>query len=91
MKKREVKIYCPKCAWEPQPSSRWWCGLGGCLCAWNTFDTGGVCPDCGKVWEETACPACHRWSPHREWYHEFVTETSETVQEVDVPALLPGA
>ena len=86
MKKREVKIYCPKCAWEPQPSSRWWCGQssGGCGWSWNTFDTGGVCPECGKAWEETACPECHCWSTHRAWYHEFITETSEVAEEVAI-------
>ena len=86
MKKREVRIYCPKCEWESQPSSRWWCGTrtGGCGCEWNTFDTAGVCPDCGRVWEETACLACRRMSAHRAWYHEFVTEASEVAQEAFV-------
>lgn len=84
MKKREVEIYCPKCEWHPQQSSRWWCGQGGCGCSWNTFDTGGVCPDCGKAWEETVCLACHRWSAHRAWYHEFVTETAEVEVEEEI-------
>ena len=82
MRKREIKIYCPKCQWEPTPSSRWQCV---CRCVWNTFDTGGVCPDCGKAWEETACPACHRFSPHRSWYHEFVTDTTVVERVSDVP------
>ena len=87
MSKREVKIYCPKCAWEPQQSSRWWCGpkMGGCGYSWNTFDTGGVCPECGKAWEETACLSCHRMSAHRAWYHEFTAETSEATRKVALP------
>lgn len=84
-KQREVKIYCPKCRWEPEQSSRWQCT---CLCTWNTFDTGGVCPDCGKAWETTQCLSlpCHRHSPHRDWYHEFITETQEVVREETAPA-----
>ncbi len=64
-----MKIYCPKCRWEPRPSDRWFCETA-CRCQWNTFDTGGVCPQCGKQWEETACPACGAWSRHADWYHE---------------------
>src|SRR5688572_30704191 len=79
MSAREVKIYCPKCGWEPVPSSRWICL---CRCSWNTFDTGGVCPDCGKAWEDTACLACTRWSRHRDWYHELVGDLQEREAEV---------
>lgn len=84
-RRREIKIYCPKCQWEPEESSRWECT---CRCVWNTFDTGGVCPDCGKAWEATQCLslACLRRSPHRDWYHEFSTETAEAVREEAVPA-----
>lgn len=78
MANREVKIFCPRCAWEPKQSSRWMCL---CLHCWNTFDTGGVCPSCGKVWTETQCLACQRWSPHADWYHEFVSEEVGTRTE----------
>ncbi len=61
------KIRCPKCRWEPKKSSRWFCTCG---CSWNTFDTAGLCPDCGEQWEHTACLRCSQWSPHRAWYVE---------------------
>ncbi|MDF1741643.1 MAG: hypothetical protein P1U86_20950 [Verrucomicrobiales bacterium] len=67
---REVRIYCPECKWEPRPADRWWC-RDSCGCVWNTFDTGGVCPECGKAWAETQCLSCHRYSPHRSWYHQL--------------------
>ena len=63
-----MKIYCPKCQWEPPPEARWWCTCGH---GWNTFDTQGRCPGCGKVWRETQCLACHAWSPHHAWYHDL--------------------
>ena len=69
MPSREIKIYCPKCSWEPVQSSRWICS---CNHRWNTFDTAGVCPRCSKAWEDTACLSCERWSRHAHWYHDFI-------------------
>jgi len=54
---RRVEIFCPKCKWEPRQEDQWIC-RPGCSCVWNTFDTCGVCPDCGKVYEWTQCLAC---------------------------------
>jgi len=61
------RIRCPRCGWEPERDSRWSCS---CLHSWNTFDTEGRCPSCGRKWAETQCLRCHQWSPHREWYVE---------------------
>ena len=61
----KIKILCPKCSYEPKDSDRWQCK---CLFVWNTFDTGGKCPKCGYQWQDTACPSCHKWSPHLDWY-----------------------
>jgi hypothetical protein len=59
------RIRCPACKWEPGPDARWSCT---CLHAWNTFDTAGICPGCGKHWEHTQCPRCGSWSRHADWY-----------------------
>lgn len=59
------RIRCPACGWEPRRDDLWSCL---CLHAWNTFDTGGVCPACGQHWKETQCPRCHVWSLHEDWY-----------------------
>ena len=64
---RGRRIRCPKCAWEPDRESRWICLLE-CGTVWNTFETAGRCPGCNRVWQDTACLACHRWSPHVDWY-----------------------
>ncbi|MCB9299080.1 MAG: hypothetical protein H6566_00445 [Lewinellaceae bacterium] len=64
-----MKITCPKCAWEPDGGAYW-----GCTCGhiWNTFETAGRCPACGKQWKDTQCIAwrggCNRMSPHIDWY-----------------------
>ncbi|MCB0638568.1 MAG: hypothetical protein KDC54_18185 [Lewinella sp.] len=75
-----VKIACPKCHWEPQPHSRWICEPK-CRHKWNTFSTGGRCPRCSKQWEYTCCLACHRWSPHLDWYHDLDEVLDELLRE----------
>jgi hypothetical protein len=62
---RRLRVRCPRCGWEPGKADRWSCDCGF---AWNTFETGGVCPGCGRVWERTQCPRCLQWSRHEDWY-----------------------
>jgi hypothetical protein len=59
------RIRCPLCGWTPGKDDVWSCVCGH---VWNTFDTGGVCPGCLHQWTSTQCLACHRWSPHSDWY-----------------------
>lgn len=61
------RIRCPPCGWVPRKGNLWSCTCGH---AWNTFDTGGICPGCLRQWMETQCLSCSRWSPHSAWYHE---------------------
>jgi hypothetical protein len=41
-----------------------------CFHEWHTFDTGGVCPACGRLWVKTQCLRCTEWSLHVEWYED---------------------
>jgi hypothetical protein len=59
------RIRCPCCRWAPGRHDLWACT---CLHLWNTFETGGICPACGREWADTQCPRCSSWSPHLEWY-----------------------
>jgi len=69
-----TKILCPKCNWKPDGGEYWQCS---CLYDWNTFNTGGRCPNCSKVWKLTQCPGpglpggCGIWSPHSDWYRDL--------------------
>jgi hypothetical protein len=74
-----VKIYCPKCKWVPGPQDRWACEPA-CGCVWNTFDTAGTCPQCGKTWEDTQCLACQAWSPHADWYHDQLPDAEDQTE-----------
>ncbi len=85
MANTEVKIECPKCGWEPQPHSLWACSCGT---VWNTFDTGGRCPACSKVWEMTQCQSpleggCREWSLHLDWYKGLTPFVEKQVEEVN--------
>ena len=81
-----MKIYCPKCSYEPTPDVLWTC-RPGCDYAWHTFDTHGQCPNCFKWWKVTQCPECHVWSPHDEWYHDMPpVETEQAEEVVSIPA-----
>ncbi len=75
-------IACPKCDWRPDASARW-----GCTCGqvWNTFETHGVCPGCGKAWKVTQCHVCHQWSDHEDWYHDDDDPTVEEYLSQFVP------
>ena len=66
-KPRPPRIRCPKCGYQPKKTDRWMC-FPGCRHLWNTFDTRGVCPNCGFRWLDTKCLACNRWSAHEAWY-----------------------
>lgn len=60
-------IACPRCNWHPPAHARWACACGH---HWNTFDTHGTCPSCGRAHAMTQCHICHAWSDHEDWYHD---------------------
>lgn len=62
-----LRIRCPACRWEPTRTDRWYCSPG-CGHAWNTFETGALCPGCAKQWTYTVCLSCGVASPHDAWY-----------------------
>jgi len=54
----------------------------GCRHKWNTFDTGGVCPQCPTIWHRTQCLGCFDHHPHLDWYHDDAdTDTIASVDE----------
>ena len=85
---REIKVYCPKCRWVPRPSDLWMC-VPACRRLWHTFDTCGVCPRCGKNWEDTQCHACQQFSPHIDWYHESGGNAAEQSAAAGKEAVAP--
>jgi hypothetical protein len=64
---RGAGVRCPSCRWRPSRADQWTCHPG-CEFAWNTFETRGECPACGKRWTITQCLRCGMWHAHEEWY-----------------------
>ena len=57
---------CPSCYRAVELGDRWQCS---CRNVWNPFlQNDGTCPKCGRVWDETKCPACGQWAPRRSWH-----------------------
>ena len=87
---KEVEILCPKCDWKPDGGLYWMCKCGT---HWNTFETAGKCPKCGKIWEETQCPGpgdpggCGSWSPHIDWYKNLDEKLRKELEKVLRPQL----
>jgi hypothetical protein len=70
-------IACPKCGWEPDERSVWVCDV--CGTRWNTFETHGKCPTCGKIYIDTECSrakgGCGEMSLNADWYVPVETST----------------
>ncbi|MDO1448141.1 hypothetical protein Q0590_17840 [Rhodocytophaga aerolata] len=81
MSVNEEKIACPKCSWEPDGHAYWTCSCG---ISWNTFETYGKCPGCGKIWRDTQCPECAKWSPHVDWYVDLPAIELEKVEKATI-------
>lgn len=42
------------------------------------------CPKCRKLWEDTQCLSCKKWSPHLDWYeglNEIVEKLKKEILE----------
>ena len=85
-----IRIRCPKCDWEPDGQPYWLCTCGH---HWDTFNTGGRCPACGKVWEHTQfvleAGGCTKWSPHLDWYENLDKVADEVKDVLEQPAYSP--
>lgn len=76
------KVKCPKCFWKPTGEALWICE-SKCKHVWDTFSTFGECPKCSKRWEQTACPACHSWSLHQDWYYDLGAILKKELKKIE--------
>jgi NMD protein affecting ribosome stability and mRNA decay len=77
---KQIRVSCPKCGWAPDGGIYWMCS--DCKTKWNTFDTRGRCPGCGRSYQVTSCPkkiGCGQISPHEEWYEEIEIEKPKSI------------
>jgi len=62
---RRAGFVCPECKTAPPVGEFWKCG--NCGQAFDTFQTGAVCPRCGAQFPVTMCLDCGRAHPMNEW------------------------
>jgi len=56
---------CPLCGEAPPIGTYWRCGK--CGTAFDTFETGATCPQCGEQFGVTRCAGCGQSSPMSNW------------------------
>ena len=56
---------CPICKIAPPQGALWVCGK--CRKPFDTFETQGLCPNCGVQYSVTSCPECGSLQPISEW------------------------
>jgi len=62
---RRPGFACPSCRAAPPLGVYWQCGA--CGHPFDTFESGAVCPQCGKQFATTACMDCREQHPMSEW------------------------
>lgn len=62
---RRAEYSCPTCNSAPPAGEYWKCGQ--CGQAFDTFQTGAVCPNCRTQFPSTKCLDCGRQHPLHEW------------------------
>ncbi|MGA2801434.1 MAG: site-2 protease family protein [Verrucomicrobiota bacterium] len=62
---RRAGFACPNCKTPPPQGAFWVCGK--CRKPFDTFQTQGVCPNCGVRYSATSCPECGSLRPFNEW------------------------
>jgi Zn-dependent protease len=60
---------CPTCNTAPPIGTYWKCSQ--CQQTFDTFQTQGACPSCGRQFPVTACLDCRRVHPMNEWVPQF--------------------
>jgi Zn-dependent protease len=67
---RRQGFACPSCRTAPPLGPIWRCNK--CDTKFDTFETGGVCPNCAARFDKTACLDCRQSYPVNEWQVGYV-------------------
>ncbi len=67
---RRTGFACPSCRTAPPLGPVWRCNK--CSTSFDTFQTGGVCPQCSARFEKTTCLDCRYQAPLSEWQVGYV-------------------
>jgi Zn-dependent protease len=75
-------VACPACGRPPLVGRFWTCAQ--CNTPFDTFETGGVCPQCGHQYDVTECFACRQRTSIHRWRLPITTPPPVT------PIISPG-
>jgi Zn-dependent protease len=67
---RHGEAVCPMCRQHPPRGPYWGCPCGA---RFDTFDTRGTCPACGRGFNTTVCPCCQQSTALNLWYPQNAT------------------
>lgn len=67
---RRAGFACPSCRTSPPLGDFWKCNK--CSTSFDTFQTGGVCPQCSATFDQTTCLDCRQKSPIAQWQAGYV-------------------
>ena len=67
---RRQGFACPSCHAAPPVGPFWTCNH--CKTQFDTFETGGACPQCSARFAKTTCLDCRKASPMAEWLPGYV-------------------
>lgn len=77
---RRQGFACPSCRTAPPVGPFWNCNH--CKTRFDTFETGGACPQCSARFAKTTCLDCRNQSPIAEWQPGYVPGTGVISSEV---------
>lgn len=77
---RRQGFLCPSCKISPPIGPFWQCNR--CSTGFDTFETGGVCPQCSARFETTTCLDCRHPAPISEWQPGYIPGTGVISSEL---------
>lgn len=77
---RRAGFACPSCKASPPVGPVWKCNQ--CGAGFDTFETGGICPQCSARFATTTCLDCRRQAPIAEWQPGYVPGTGVVSSEM---------
>jgi Zn-dependent protease len=77
---RRQGFACPSCKTPPPLGPFWTCNQ--CRTSFDTFETGGVCPQCSARFTTTTCLDCGHKAPIAEWQPGYIPGTGVISSEV---------
>jgi Zn-dependent protease len=84
---RRQGFACPNCHAAPPMGPVWVCDL--CGQNFDSFESGGRCPNCGKLHENTMCVECRTMSPIGAWEPRPVTPFATADHPLPPPPPVP--